>query len=93
MQQRSWWVIPTAVLGSVAVVAATLLHYVQAHRLGAPGGYLPLAWGAGGVGLIAGVANFLLSPAALRPALITFLAVTLATAGLLAATLIWAFGS
>jgi hypothetical protein len=92
MQQRSWWVIPAAVLGSGGVVAVTLLLYVQAYRLGAPGGYLPLVWGAGGVGLIAGVANFLLSPAP-RPALITFLAVTLVTALLLAATLIWAFGS
>ena len=81
-----------AVLGSSIVVAATLLQYIQAYRLGVPAGYLPVVLGAGGVGFIAGIANFLVSRA-LWPAVIASLTVALVTASLLAATLVWAFGS
>jgi hypothetical protein len=92
MKQLLLLVIPIAVLGSSIVVAATLFQYFQAYRLGEPGGYIPIIFGAGGIGFIAGIANFLFFPK-LWLAIIIFLIVMLITANVLIATLIWAFGS
>ncbi|MBF6025045.1 hypothetical protein [Lysobacter niastensis] len=96
MKQLSWLVVPVAALGSALVVAATLLHYAQAHRQGDPGGYLSIGLGAICVGLLAGVGVFLVASPRWRAISVAFgvaLVTSLATCGLLLATLIRAFGS
>ena len=96
MKQLTWLAVPIAALGSGLAVAATLLYYAQAHRLGVPGGYLPMGLGAVCVGLLSGIGGFLVAsprwrsiPVAAGVVLVT----TLAASGLLLVTLIWAFGS
>ena len=96
MKQLSWVAVPVVALGSALAVASTLLHHTQAHRLGVPGGYLPLGLGAVCVGLVASVGCFLVAPQERRSvpaAILVALVVAFATSGLLLATLIWAFGS
>jgi hypothetical protein len=96
MKQLTWLAVPIASLGSRLAVAATLLYYAQVHRLGVPGGYLPIGLGAVCVGLLAGIGGFLAAsprwrsiPVAAGVVVVT----TLAASGLLLVTLIWAFGS
>ncbi len=96
MKQIYWWSISIATLGSVVAVAATLRYYAQAHRVGEPGGYFALALGALVVGVLAGVATYY-SVTSARPTILAAaasgLVVSLATAGVLVAALVSAFGS
>ena len=96
MKQRSWWSIPIVAVGSGVAVAATLLHHMQAYRAGVPGGYLVFGLGTLSVGVLAGVGTYFTAPAtrrAIQKAAAVTVGVSLATAGVLLATLIWAFGS
>jgi hypothetical protein len=96
MNQIKWWSAPISALGGGIAVAATLLHYIQAHGLGVPGGYLPLALGAISVGLLAGVGGYYSASPHRRiisSAVAAAIVVSFATAGLLVVTLVWAFGS
>ena len=96
MKQLSWLAVPIAALGSGLAVAATLLHYAQAHRLGVPGGYFPLGPGSVCVGFLAGTGAFLVAPPQWRTIPVAAgvaLVTTLAASGLLLITLISAFGS
>jgi len=96
MRQTAWWFVPVAVLAATFCVAATLLHHIEAHRLGVPGGYLSLALGSAGVGLCAGAGSFFSSPPTGRsvPLMVAIAgAASLITAGLLLVLLIRAFGT
>jgi len=59
MRRIAWWFVPVAVLAATFCVAATLLHHIEAHRLGIPGGYLPTVLGSMGVGLCAAAGSFI----------------------------------
>jgi hypothetical protein len=75
-------------------VAATLLHYAQAHRVGSPGGYGALVVGALSVGFLAWLGGYFSSISSrLAKAITAGLGVAAATATVLLATLIWAYGS
>ena len=96
MKQLSWSSTPVAVLGSAATICITLLHYAHAHQQGVPGGYFAVGLGAIIVGLLAGAGGyFSATPERRAPsaAVAVGVVVSLVTAGLLVATLIWAFGS
>ena len=96
MKHVSFWPVPIAVLATVTAVAVTLLHYVQADRMGVGGGYSALCFGALSVGVLAGIATYF-SGLPTRRAIPTALAlgtfVSLATAVVLAAALIRVYGS
>jgi len=96
MRQLSRWSPSIVALGSSLVIAATLLHYAQAHRIGAPGGYLMPGLGAVSVGVLAGAGNYFTAASDQRnipSAMAAAVVVSLTTSGLLMATLILAFGS
>jgi hypothetical protein len=96
MRQIAWWFVPVAVLAGNFCVAATLLHHIEAHRLGVPGGYLPIALGSVGVGLCAGAGSFITSVPEWRSiplAVAIASGVSLMTAGLLLVILVRAFGT
>lgn len=96
MKQFSWLPTSIAALGSGVAVAITILHYAEAHRAGVHGGYFALWLGALGAGVVAGVTSYLSAPKVPRvasKAATVAIGVALATAGVLAATLISAFGS
>ena len=96
MKQLSRWSASIVALGSSFVVAATLLHYAQAHRLGVPGGYLAVGIGAVSVGVLAGAGTYFSTASGQRNILVAIAAgaiVSLAAAGVLMVTLVWAFGS
>ena len=96
MKQLPWLVAPFCVLAAGGVVAATLLHYTDAHRLGLSGGYGALSLGAIAVGFLATLSVRAVAPVGrtsrLTAALIGSVA-AMATAGILTATLIWSFGT
>jgi hypothetical protein len=96
MKQISSWLTPIVALASGIVVSATLLHYAEAHRSGTPGGYFTLCLGALSVGVLAGAGSYFSIPAAQRAistAIAVAVLVSLATAGVLVVTLVWAYGS
>ena len=96
MKQISPWLTPLVALASSIAVAATLLHYAQAHRSGVPGGYLALCLGALSVGVLAGAGGYFTIPAAQRAismAIAVAVLVSLITAGILVTTVVWAYGS
>lgn len=96
MRRIAWWFVPVAVLVGAFCVAGTLLHHIEAHRLGVPGGYLPMVVGSVGVGLCAGAGSFIASASNRRsiPVMVAVAGgVSLVTAGLLLVTLIRAFGT
>ncbi len=95
-QQVSRWPVPIASLSSAAILAITLLHYIQAHRLGVPGGYAPTLLGATASGAIAGACSYFVVPPSQRSGISASLigaAVALAFACLLVVTLVSGFGS
>jgi hypothetical protein len=96
MKHVSWWSVSIATLGSVIVSSTTLLHYLRAHESGASGGYLAIALGSVGVGVLASLRGYLsltVPQRRLSSALAVAAIVGLLTFGILTATLIWAFGS
>lgn len=70
-----------------------LLHHVEAHRHGVPAGYLPIILGSLGVSVFAGAASFMTSSRSIPLTIAVAGGVSLATAGILLATLIRAFGA
>jgi len=96
MEKSASWLIAIAAIGSVLAAAATLLHYIQSHRVGQPGGYLALALGTITVGvLVAGCSHFA-KPEATRSAPTSGLQgafASLAFVAIVFVTLIWGFGT
>lgn len=96
MRQIAWWFVPVTVLAGTFCVAVTLLHHIEAHRLGVPGGYLPIALGSVGVGLCAGAGSFIASDPESRsiPQAVGIASgVSLVTAGILCVILVRGFGT
>ena len=96
MKQLSRWSASIVALGSSFAIAATLLHYAQAHRIGVSGGYLAIGIGALSVGVLAGGGTYFATTLGQRNILAAIAAgalVSLAAAGLLMVALVWAFGS
>ena len=96
MERSASWPLPLAAIGSVLATAATLFQYIQAHRAGESGGYLPIVFGAFAVGLLVAGCSYFAKPEAARSILTSGLLGALASGAFIAtlfATLIWAFGS
>ena len=96
MERSASWPIPLAVIGSVLATAVTLFQYIQAHRAGQAGGYLPIVIGALVVGLLVAGCGYFAKQEAARSALASGLLGALASAAFIAilfVTLIGAFGS
>lgn len=88
--------LPVVALGTAIAVVSTLLHYAQAHRASAPGGYFAIYIGALGFGILAGTGDYFSTPTALRiirRSIAVAALISLTTAGIFMATLIWAYGS
>jgi hypothetical protein len=95
MKQVSRWPVPLASLGSAVILAVTLLHYIQAHRLGVPGGYAPTFLAATAAGAIAGACSYFVAPLGQRSGISAALIgaiVALAFVCLLVVTLVSGFG-
>ena len=96
MERPASWPVPLAAIGSILATVATLLQYIQTHRAGQPGGYLPMVFGALAVGLLVAGCYYFAKPQAARSgfsAVILGALASLAFFGTLLVTLIWGFGS
>ena len=96
MKQLSRWPVPVASLGSAAILAVTLLHYIQAHRLAVPGGYALAFLGAAAAGVIAGACAYFAAPAGSRSGIVAALigaAVASVWLAILVVTLVSGFGT
>jgi len=93
MKQITRWVVPVAMLGGALLIAATLMHYFGAIRLGKPGGYLVLAMGSVGSGLCVGWADYAAGSRSIPSALALAVGASLVTAGLVIFILVRAVGS
>ena len=96
MGKSASWLIVIAAIGSVVAAVATLLHYIQSHHAGQPGGYLALTLGAITVGVLVAGCSYFANPETARSvptsglqgglALLAFLVIVFVT-------LIWGFGT
>lgn len=96
MQRAGYWLVPITAIGSVIVTIATLMVYIQAHRAGQPGGYLPMLLGAFSVGLLVTGCNYFIAPRVVRSGLVSISLGSFASLiflGVLVAALISSFGS
>ena len=96
MERSASWPVLLAAIGSILATVATLLQYIQAHRAGQSGGYLPMVFGALAVGLLVAGCGYFAKPQAARSGLAAALLGVLASTifiGVLFVTLIWGFGS
>jgi hypothetical protein len=96
MKQLPWLVAPICVLAAGGIIAGTLAHYAGAHRLGLPGGYAALLFGAAAVGVLAASSARSVAPPGLQSRLAVALAgcvAAIAMAGILLTTLVWSYGS
>jgi hypothetical protein len=96
MKQLPQWFVPTTTIGSLIIMAVTLLHYAQSRRAGVPGGYSAICFGSLAVGLITSVCIYFATapqdrsvPASLMSGVFS----AMVSAAILFATLIWVFGS
>lgn len=96
MERPGSWPVPLTAIGSVLITTATLVQYIQTHRAGQSGGYLPIVFGAFAFGLLVAGCDYFAKPKAARSAHTSSVIGTLASAAFFAvvlAALIWSFGS
>jgi hypothetical protein len=96
MERSAPWLVLLTAIGSILATATTLLQYIQAHRIGQPGGYLPMIFGALAIGLLVAVCGYFAKPQAVRSgsaAVLQGVLASMASLSILFVTLIWGFGS
>ena len=93
MEKPSQWQIPLAVVGAIIVTSMTFLQYVQAHREGHPGGYLPLAIGALFVGIVVSACTYFSGRRHVFSAIACGIGTAVLFIGVLLATITWSYGS
>jgi len=96
MKQLPQWFVPTTTIGSLIIIAVSLLHYAQSRRAGVPGGYSAICLGSLGVGLLIAMCIYFAAAPQERSVLASLRGgglSALVSAAILFATLIWVFGS
>lgn len=96
MERPASWPVLLTAIGSFLITTATLVQYIQAHRAGQSGGYLPIVFGAFAFGLLVAGCDYFPKPKAARSAHTSSLLGMLASGAFFAVVLgalIWTFGS